>query len=626
MACHLLFYSRMTAAFEAGIGSLAGITPQGAGEGLVSQSMTGTRSSSGQAPFVAAGATTSSEISTESFQTRWQSMLASIDTDVNGASRKGTGGDGGDSEQTPIGKSAAGTTQIKTSMPAAGKSQLVQQAQEAPSGDTGKAAAPDSSGMLASRLAWANRIATQIQEASTDSAKGDVQDAAGAGQRSSVSHPSPDRTAKQKETGNSNATVQAATQNGNPLAAIPAPVNAPIPQISVSGKSASALSTPNAFADLRTADEAGNSHSQNAQSYAHSGASTGTSKSPEAGTQQARDTETLAGQGRLATTHESQAEGPAVAGGSNFGVGSLPATVSQDDSANHLAAHTLSANASAAQNAAFPSTSAPVQAADLHAALPASQATAASSAGDAAIAASASSKSAAISESKKSVPGRSVSSSAQSAAHAISAAAAGPTAGAPLDAAAQARVLADVKGTTSTAGATSTGPAGSAAASASHDPFAALDSAASSSTPYWIHAGTRQAEAGYQDPSLGWVGVRAEVSGDGIHASLLPSSADAAQALSGHLAGLNTYLAEQHTPVATLTMAANPDAQPGYSAGQGAQQQTGQNDGQSPQGQFTASVTSSAPHASTADTNGASKQAASIEPNHSGSRYVSVMA
>jgi hypothetical protein len=46
------------------------------------------------------------------------------------------------------------------------------------------------------------------------------------------------------------------------------------------------------------------------------------------------------------------------------------------------------------------------------------------------------------------------------------------------------------------------------------------------------------------------------VGAGGVHASLLPGSADAAQALGGHLAGLNSYLAEQHTPVETLTLAA----------------------------------------------------------------------
>jgi hypothetical protein len=46
------------------------------------------------------------------------------------------------------------------------------------------------------------------------------------------------------------------------------------------------------------------------------------------------------------------------------------------------------------------------------------------------------------------------------------------------------------------------------------------------------------------------------MSGGGVHASLLPGSAEAAQTLGGHLAGLNAYLADEHTPVATLTLAA----------------------------------------------------------------------
>jgi hypothetical protein len=110
--------------------------------------------------------------------------------------------------------------------------------------------------------------------------------------------------------------------------------------------------------------------------------------------------------------------------------------------------------------------------------------------------------------------------------------------------------------------------------------FATLDSAGTSEKPAWIHAGAQRAEAGYQDPTLGWVGVRADLSGGGVHAQLLPGSADAAQALGGHLAGLDAYLAEHHTPVETLTL------QPplggwsgpgnGQSAEQGMQQGTGQ--------------------------------------------------
>ncbi len=66
-----------------------------------------------------------------------------------------------------------------------------------------------------------------------------------------------------------------------------------------------------------------------------------------------------------------------------------------------------------------------------------------------------------------------------------------------------------------------------------------------------------------------------------FHASLVPGSADAAQALSGHLAGLNSYLAEQHMPVAALTVAAFADGESSDAgAGQNMQQQAGQNSGQ----------------------------------------------
>jgi hypothetical protein len=91
---------------------------------------------------------------------------------------------------------------------------------------------------------------------------------------------------------------------------------------------------------------------------------------------------------------------------------------------------------------------------------------------------------------------------------------------------------------------------------AGHDAFAAMDAGASVGTPGWIHAGGHQAEAGFQDPALGWVGVRADLSGGGVHAALIPGSTEAAQALSAHLPGLSTYLADEHATVATLTMAA----------------------------------------------------------------------
>jgi hypothetical protein len=107
--------------------------------------------------------------------------------------------------------------------------------------------------------------------------------------------------------------------------------------------------------------------------------------------------------------------------------------------------------------------------------------------------------------------------------------------------------------------------------------FAALDAESSAGTPSWVHAGTHRAEAGFQDPALGWVGVRADLSGGGVHAALVPGSAEAAVALGGHLAGLNAYLAEQHTPVESLTLAA-PEGRPAeFGMDQGAGQNMHQN-------------------------------------------------
>jgi len=90
-----------------------------------------------------------------------------------------------------------------------------------------------------------------------------------------------------------------------------------------------------------------------------------------------------------------------------------------------------------------------------------------------------------------------------------------------------------------------------------------------SPAPTWIHAGARHAEAGYLDPALGWIGVRADTAGGEMHASLLPASSDAAQVLGSHLAGLNDYLTRQHGEAVSVTMAAPQEfAGPGTSAQQ----------------------------------------------------------
>ena len=111
------------------------------------------------------------------------------------------------------------------------------------------------------------------------------------------------------------------------------------------------------------------------------------------------------------------------------------------------------------------------------------------------------------------------------------------------------------------------------AAATAQDTFSALDSGTSPGTPAWTHAGSQHAEAGFRDPALGWVGVRADLNADGIHATLVPSSAEAAQALNGHLAGLSTHLVEQQSPVASLTMASPSES--GIENGMGQRMQQG---------------------------------------------------
>jgi hypothetical protein len=95
--------------------------------------------------------------------------------------------------------------------------------------------------------------------------------------------------------------------------------------------------------------------------------------------------------------------------------------------------------------------------------------------------------------------------------------------------------------------------------------FARLDSGSASRPIHWVQAGAHHAEAGYLDPALGWVGVRAESSGGGVHAAVLPGSPEAAQVLGSHLGGLNAFLAQEHGPHATATMAAPHDGR--YGAG-----------------------------------------------------------
>jgi len=84
-----------------------------------------------------------------------------------------------------------------------------------------------------------------------------------------------------------------------------------------------------------------------------------------------------------------------------------------------------------------------------------------------------------------------------------------------------------------------------------HDAFSALD-ATPGVRPTWQHATARNAEAGFQDPALGWIGVRADRGDGGVHAVLVPGTPHGALELGKHMEGIQAYLSEQHTQLASL--------------------------------------------------------------------------
>ncbi|MGA8041611.1 MAG: hypothetical protein WCA37_02295 [Terracidiphilus sp.] len=187
--------------------------------------------------------------------------------------------------------------------------------------------------------------------------------------------------------------------------------------------------------------------------------------------------------------------------------------------------------------------------------------------------------------------------------------------------------------------------AGASGPGATQQTFAALDAAGDHVAPAWVHTSAHQAEAGFQDPNLGWVSVRAHGSAGGIHAALVPGSAEAAQALSSHLAGLQAYLNDRQTPLQSLHVA-QPEGfrmgqggqGPGQGAGQGAGHGAGQ--GQDPSAGQHSSGRDGLPHAGrdtmhvpgTAGISGqpAAGQSALLQTGQAarsaGGTYVSVMA
>jgi hypothetical protein len=87
-----------------------------------------------------------------------------------------------------------------------------------------------------------------------------------------------------------------------------------------------------------------------------------------------------------------------------------------------------------------------------------------------------------------------------------------------------------------------------------HETFAAMDAETGDGSARWVLADSHRAEAGFQDPALGWISVRAHAGATGIHAAVMPSSDTAAEVLSSHLAGLNAHMANQYEHMNAVTL------------------------------------------------------------------------
>jgi hypothetical protein len=100
------------------------------------------------------------------------------------------------------------------------------------------------------------------------------------------------------------------------------------------------------------------------------------------------------------------------------------------------------------------------------------------------------------------------------------------------------------------------------------EPSSAIDATASQPASRWTVTGAHRVEAGFDDPSLGWVAVRAQSSAGTIHAAVVPSSVEAAEVLGGHLVGLNAHMATERIPMSEVSLSA-PDGGNAQSAAQG---------------------------------------------------------
>jgi len=107
----------------------------------------------------------------------------------------------------------------------------------------------------------------------------------------------------------------------------------------------------------------------------------------------------------------------------------------------------------------------------------------------------------------------------------------------------------------------------------------ALDLPLKHSGQQWAHARAPFAEAGFQDPSLGWISVRATRDPAGLHAIVVSPSPEAERTLSAHLSGLNAYLAGNQIEVSAVSLSSCKDAEHSATLGGDAQQRNAREEG-----------------------------------------------
>jgi hypothetical protein len=161
---------------------------------------------------------------------------------------------------------------------------------------------------------------------------------------------------------------------------------------------------------------------------------------------------------------------------------------------------------------------------------------------------------------------------------------------------------------------------------APHQTFEALDHVGNGPFANWVHVGAQRAEAGFQDPALGWIAVRADQSGGGVHATVLPATTEAAQSLGSQMTGLSAHLADAHPSITSLSLGTGDGREDGTSAGHGFNQGAGQDRGQQNAADSQVSLKSEVSKVSAEHSLATSSPVAREASQEPGSRHISVLA